>query len=176
MDKASSSASTRVKCKTQSSSRRRQPNTMVCFRLPGGVSEFLKENVSNVSLTCRNLVFDFVERLPNYWKVEEFRLEVEVARFIDELEDLHKWQNAVLKHGSYAEAYLKKLKGGLVVDRKPFNLREPAPEVKAEEKKLVEKIVALREAIAAELIEKLNRLVELKRTRLTTCKKEVKPE
>jgi len=42
--------------------------------------------------------------------VEEFRLEVEVARLIDELEDLHKWQNVVLKHGSYAEAYLEKLK------------------------------------------------------------------
>jgi hypothetical protein len=166
LDKATSSASTRVKRYTQSSSRRRQPNTMVCFRLPHSVLDFLQENVPNVSGTCRKLVFDYVEQLPGYWIVEEFRLEVEVARLIDELEDLHRWQNAVLKHGSYAEAYLQKLKGGIVQDRKPFNVREPAPEVKVEEKKLVEKIVALREAIAVELTEKLNRLVELKGGRI----------
>lgn len=176
MDKATASASTRVKRYTQSSSRRGQPNSMVCFRLPVGVSEFLRENVPSVSGTCRSLVFDFVERLPGYWNIEEFKLEVEVARLIDELQDLHRWQNAVLKHGSYAEAYLKKLKGGLVIDRKPYHVREPPPEVKSEEKKLVEKIVALREAIAIELTEKLNRLVELKKTRLNTCRKGVKEE
>lgn len=171
MDKATASASTSVKRYTQSSSRRRQPIRMVCFRLPVSVHDFLHENVSNVSGTCRSLVFDFVERLPGYWLVEEFRLEVEVARLIDELENLHKWQNAVLKHGSYAEAYLEKLKGGRIVDRKPFYVREPAPEVKTEEKNLVEKIVALREAIAVELTEKLNRLVELKKTRLNTAER-----
>jgi len=136
--------------------------TMISFRLPLNLIEFLKGEVPNLSDYCRKVIFDSVERLPNYQRIEEFRLSVEVERLIEELGSLHRWQNAVLTHGSYAEAYLKKLKGGQVNDFKPHWQREPPPEVKADEKRLVEKVVALREVYAHELAEKVARLVELK--------------
>jgi hypothetical protein len=139
--------------------------TMVSFRLPLNLIEFLRENVPNISEYCRRVVFDSVERLPNYQKIEEFRLSVEVERLIEELDGLQRWSNAVLKHGSYAQAYLKKLKGGQVNDFKPHFQKEPPPEVKADEKRLVEKIVALREVYAHDLAEKVARLVELKSSR-----------
>lgn len=137
---------------------------MVCFRLPRGVLDFLHDNVANVSAECRKLVFDHVEQLPGYWQVEEFRLEVEVARLIDELNSVHRWQNAVLKHGSYAEAYLNELRGGVVLDRNPFYVRKPRPDVKPEELQVVKEIVDYREALAKQLAEKLKRLMVLKKS------------
>ncbi|MEM2439958.1 MAG: hypothetical protein QW493_01925 [Candidatus Bathyarchaeia archaeon] len=67
-----------------------------------------------------------------------------------------------MKHGSYAEAYLKQLKGGVVYDRKPYYSAKPLPEVKPEERRTVEAIIEYREMLAKQLVEKLNRLIELK--------------
>jgi len=49
-------------------------------------------------------------------------------------------------------------------------VREPRPDVKPEEKELVEKIVVLREDLAKQLMQKLNRLVELKKSRVNSRK------
>jgi len=135
---------------------------IVGFRLPVEVYVLLKECVPNVSEFLRKLVLDALEKLPVYLEMEEFRLELEVARLTAELEKVHRWQKLVLKHGSYAEAYLQKLKGGFVRDRKPHFLPEPPPFVKPEELVTVSDIVKYREALAKRLVQLLNRLMELK--------------
>lgn len=110
----------------------------VSFRLPVEVYVLLRRSVPNVSGFLRRLVLDALERLPVYFEMEEFRLEVEVARLTEELEKVHRWQRLVLKHGSYAEAYLQELKGGVVRDRKPHFLPKPPPFVRPEELVTVE--------------------------------------
>ena len=134
----------------------------VSFRLPVEVAVLLREHVSNVSEFLRGLVFEALEKLPIYFEMEEFRLELEVAYLTEELEKVHRWQKLVLKHGSYAEAYLQKLKGGIVRDRKPHFLPEPPPFVKPEELVTVSDIVKYRESLAERLVQLLNRLMELK--------------
>ena len=135
---------------------------IVGFRLPEEVYVLLKECVPNVSGFLRKLVFDALERLHVYFVMEEFQIEIEVACLTEELEKVHRWQKLVLKHGSYAEAYLQKLKGGIVRDRKPHFLPEPPPFVKPEELVTVSDIVKYREALAKRLVQLLNRLMELK--------------
>ena len=134
----------------------------VSFRLPVEVAVLLREHVPNVSLFLRRLVYSELEKLPVYFEMEEFWLELEVCQLADELEKVHYWQKLVLKHGSYAEAYLQKLKGGFVRDRKPHFLPEPPPFVKPEELVTVSDIVKYREALAKRLVQLLNRLMELK--------------
>jgi uncharacterized protein (UPF0218 family) len=68
----------------------------------------------------------------------------------------------LLKHGSYAEAYWRKVRGGVVQDRRPFNVRNPPAEIKPEELKTVKQIVEYREKLATDLNTKLKRLIELK--------------
>ena len=137
----------------------------VSFRLPVEVAVLLKRSVPNVSGFLRRLVFEALERLPVVFEMEEFRLEIEVARLIEELEKVHRWQRLVLKHGSYAEAYLQELKGGVVRDRKPYFLSKPPPFVKPEELVTVSDIVKYREKLAAQLVQLLNRLMKLKLSR-----------
>lgn len=167
---STSSSSKHVIRNTHSSRRSRAFTASVSVRLPVEVAELLRKSVPNVSGFVRKVVVEGLECLPVWFEVEEFRLEVEAAQLMRELQILHRYQKNVLKHGSYAEAYLKQLKGGLVVDRRPFHVREPRPDVKPEEKELVEKIVALREALAKQLLQKLNRLVELKKSRVISRK------
>ena len=81
------------------------------------------------------------------------------------IENVHRWQKLVLKHGSYAGAYLQKLKGGIVRDRKPHFLPEPPPFIKQEELVIVSNIVEYREKLAKQLVELLDRLMELKMSR-----------
>jgi hypothetical protein len=126
----------------------------------------LRENAVNVSGLLRRLVYEFLEKLPSYLEMEEFRLELEVARLSEELERVHRLQRQILKHGSYAEAYLKELRGGLVVDRQPFYVQKPRPEVKPEELLTVQAIVEYREALAKQLVRKVNRLLQLKKANL----------
>lgn len=157
----SSSASKSVRRPTLS--RRRSGRAQkVSFRLPVEVAVLLREHVPNVSKFLRGLVFSALGKLPVHLEMEEFWLELEVTRLTDELEKVHRWQKLVLKHGSYAEAYLQKLKGGIVRDRKPHFLPEPPPFVKPEELVTVSDIVKYREALAKRLVQLLNRLMELK--------------
>jgi len=149
-----------------SSGRGRPPSRFVGFRLPLPLYGLLKEHVGNVSGLLRRLVVEFLERLPSYLEIEEFRLELEVERLGLELERVHRWQKLVLKHGSYAEAYLQELKGGLVYDRRTYYTVKPRPEVKVEEKLTVQSIIEYREALAKQLVEKLNRLITLKKANL----------
>jgi len=151
---------------TSSSRRSRPPSKLVAFRLSVVVYELLRENAVNVSELLRRLVFEFLERLPSYLQMEEFRLEVEVARLSEELEKVHRWQRLVLKHGSYAEAYLQELKGGIVWDRKPHYLQKLKPKIKPEELFAVSNIVEYREALNKQLVKKLNRLIQLKKSNL----------
>lgn len=148
------------------SGRGRQPSRFVGFRLPLPLFGLLKMHAPNVSGLLRRLVVEFLERLPSYLEIEEFRLELEVERLGLELERVHRWQKLVLKHGSYAQAYLQELKGGVVYDRRPFYTAKPKPEVKVEEKLTVQGIVEYREALAKQLVEKLNRLITLKKANL----------
>lgn len=150
---------------------------MVSFRLPDGIYGVLKKSVPNVSGFIRELTYEALQRLPVVLEMEEYRLEVEVARISEELEKVHRWQKLLLKHGSYAEAYLEKLKGGIVVDRSPFYVREPPPSVKPEELVTVSDIVKYREKLAKQLVGLLNRLMELKSARsrdTETTEKEVR--
>jgi hypothetical protein len=165
MKEASTSSSSKSVIRNTHLRRRRGRAKTVSFRLPVEVFVLLRECVPNVSGFLRKLVFDALERLPVYFEMEEFRLEVEVACLTDELEKVHRWQKLVLKHGSYAEAYLQKLKGGIVRDRKPHFLPEPPPFVKPEELVTVSDIVKYREALAKRLVQLLNRLMELKMSR-----------
>ena len=131
----------------------------------------LRENVPNVSALLRRLVVEFLERLPSYLEMEEFRLELEVARIGEELERVHRLQRLILKHGSYAEAYLKELKGGIVWDRKPhYLLKGVRPELKPEELLTVSSIVEYREALAKLLVEKTNRLIKIKKSKIKNLK------
>jgi len=136
--------------------------TTVCFKLNVDVYRLLKVNVSNMSEFFRQIVYEAVEKLPVYLSMEEFQLEIEIARLADELTKVHNWQIKVLKHGSYAEAYLQKLKGGWVQDRKPFFQRDPPPFIRPEELLVVEDIVKYREKLAKQLVLKLNRVMQLK--------------
>ena len=147
----------------------------VSFHLSSDVYRLLKSSVPNVSGFLRKVVYEAVERLPVYFSMEEFQLEVEIARLTDELQKVHRWQSLLLKHGSYAQAYLEKLKGGWVQDRKPFYEREPPPFVKASEIITVEKIVEYREKLAKLLVVKLNRVIELKMSRSQACDRNKSP-
>lgn len=60
--------------------------------MPSGVFAVLKDSVPNVSGFVRRLVLDGLERLPVLFEMEEYRLEVEVARLTEELEKVHRWQ------------------------------------------------------------------------------------
>jgi len=151
-----------VRRMTQSSGRGRAYTTRVSFRVSVDVYRLLKGSVPNVSGFVRKVVYEAVQRLPVYYSMEEFQLEVEIARLADELGKVHRWQSLLLKHGSYAEAYLQKLKGGIVRDRKPHYLPEPPPFVKPEELLVVEDIVKYREKLAKQLVDKLNRVMQLK--------------
>ena len=168
----SPSASKNVKRLTLSSSGRgRPPSRFVGFRLPLPLWELLRRSVPNVSALLRRLVIDFLERLPGYLELEEFRLELEVARIGEELERVHRLQRLILKHGSYAEAYLQELKGGIVWDRKPHYLPKGVrPELKPEELLTVSDIVQYREALAKLLVEKTARLIQLKKSKLKNLK------
>ena len=163
--KASPSSSSKSVLRNTISSRRSRALATVSFRLPVGVYGLLRGCVPNVSGFLRGLVYSSLERLPVYLEFEEVKLEVEVTRLTEELEKVHRWQKLLLKHGSYAEAYLEKLKGGIVVDRKPFHVREPPPFVKPEELVTVSDIVKYREKLAKRLVGLLNRLMELKLSR-----------
>lgn len=163
--KASASSSSKRVLRNTPSSGSRRALTTVSFRLPIGVYRVLKESVPNVSGFIRGLTYDALERLPVVFEMEEYRLEVDVARLTEELEKVHRWQKLLLKHGSYAEAYLEKLKGGIVVDRSPYHVREPPPFVKPEELVTVSDIVKYREELAKQLVGLLNRLMALKMSR-----------
>jgi len=168
----SPSASKSVKRLTVSSSGRgRPPSRFVGFRLPLPLYRLLKEHVPNVSALLRRLVVEFLEKLPSYLELEEFRLELEVAELGMELERVHRLQRLILKHGSYAEAYLQELKGGIVWDRKPHYLPKGVrPEIKPQELLTVQDIVEYREALAKLLVEKTARLIQLKKSKLKNLK------
>ncbi|MCK4478863.1 hypothetical protein KAU88_10135 [Candidatus Bathyarchaeota archaeon] len=176
VDKTSPSPSSKSVLRNTHSSRRSRALTTVSFRLPFWVHVLLKENVLNVSGFLRSVVYSSLEELPVYLEFEEVKLEVEVTRLTEELEKVHRWQKLLLKHGSYAEAYLEELKGGLVRDRKPFYLPRPPPSVKPEELVTVSDIVKYREKLAKRLVGLLNRLMELKlsKPRDAQNKKEVR--
>jgi hypothetical protein len=160
----STSASNRVVQSTNRSSRRGSLyGVKVQFRLDSRVYGVLRRAVPNLSEYMRKLVYDASKNLPSHCECEEVRLEVEVAQLVEELHRFHGYSKALLKHGSYAQAYLLSLKGGRVVDTKPFFQREVPPEVSKVELKTVESVVEYRELLAARLNEKLKRLVELKK-------------
>ena len=165
VDKATTSSSSKSVLRNTLSSRRSRALTTVSFRLPVGVHVLLKENVPNVSGFLRSVVYSSLKKLPVYLEFEEVKLEVEVTRVTEELEKVHRWQKLLLKHGSYAEAYLEKLKGGKVTDRSPFYLPKPPPSIKPEELVTVSDIVKYREKLAKQLVGLLNRLMELKLSR-----------
>lgn len=97
---------------------------------------------------------------------EVLRLEAEVDLLIRDLDRVHGVQKAVLRHGSYAGAYVKELKGldvrRVVLDVPPYNQRRERPEITEGERKLVEDMVVYRETVSEELREKVGRLMELK--------------
>ena len=165
----SPSASESVRRLTPKRSRGR--SARISFRVPFAVYELLRRSVPNVSALLRRLVVEFLEKLPSYLELEEFRLELEVARIGEELERVHRLQRLMLKHGSYAEAYLQELKGGIVWDRKPHYLPKGLrPELKPEELLTVSDIVEYREALAKLLVEKTSRLIQLKKSKLKNLK------
>jgi len=73
----------------------------------------------------------------------------------------------LLKHGSYAQAYLWEVKGqGVMLDCKPFYVKPGQryrPPAKPEEILTVEELVQLRERLSLQLNQLLRRLIELKK-------------
>lgn len=163
--KTSSSASESVIRNTHSS--RRSSSATITFRVPVVVRDVLRGGVPNVSVFLRRLVLDALEKLPVHVEFEELRLELEVCVLRDELEKLQRWGSLLLEHGSYAEAYLSEVKGGVVFDRKPFYYsRTPRrPAAKPEEIATVSDLVELREWLSKDLNRVLQRLVKLKKAR-----------
>ncbi|MCD6240988.1 hypothetical protein J7K27_05670 [Candidatus Bathyarchaeota archaeon] len=156
---------------TSRSSRGRRQTVKVQFRLSRELYGLLRRSVPNVSALLRRLVIEFLEKLPSYLELEEFRLELEVARIGEELERVHRLQRLILKHGSYAEAYLQELRGGIIWDRKPHYLPKGLrPELKPEELLTVSDIVEYREALAKLLVEKTARLIQIKKSKLKNLK------
>lgn len=164
-NKATSSSSKSVKRLTLYRSGSRSVH--IGFRVPMVVRDVLRGCVPNVSVFLRRLVLDALEKLPVHGEFEELRLELKVACLEDELGKLHRWGSLLLKHGSYAKAYLDEVKGGVVFDRKPYYYSRPPrrPPAKPEEIVTVSDLVELREKLSMELNRVLRRLVELKRAR-----------
>jgi hypothetical protein len=169
---STSASSNRVLRSTQSSSRRRsQYGVKVQFRIDGSVYRVLRKAVPNLSEYMRKLVYDAARKLPSYIENEEIRLEVEVAQLVEELHRFHSYSKALLKHGSYAQAYLQSLKGGRVIDTKPYYQRDVPPEVSKIELKTVESVVEYRELLA----EKKKKLAEEEQNEGTNGKQANEP-
>lgn len=97
---------------------------------------------------------------------EGLRLEAEVDLLVQSLDRVHREQKALLRHGSYVSAYLKELKGldvrRLVTDLPPYNVKLDRPALTKRELELIEKMVIFRRAVAEELYEKLDQLMNLR--------------
>jgi len=167
--RASPSASESVIRMTPKRSRGR--SARINFRVPFVVYRVLRGSVPNLSAFLRGLVFEALERLPTWLRLEEFRLEVEVAQLCEELEKLQRWGAMLLKHGSYAKAYLDEVKGqGVILDRKPFYLQPGQhyrPPAKPEEILTLEELVKLREKLSIQLNQLLRRLIQLKKAQVS---------
>lgn len=100
---------------------------------------------------------------------EVLRLGAEIDAVRADLDRMHRLQSSLLKHGSYASAYLDELVGvdakRIVVDLPPYNRRRERPEISEDEMAVVVKIVGYREGRIKELLGKLDKLVELKAKR-----------
>jgi len=77
----------------------------------------------------------------------------------------------LIKHGSYAKAYLDEVKGqGVILDRKPFYLQPGQhyrPPAKPEEILTLEELVKLREKLSIQLNQLLRRLIQLKKAQVS---------
>ena len=97
---------------------------------------------------------------------EGLRLEAEIDILVQRLDRVHQEGKALLRHGTYAGAYMKELRGlnvrRLVVDLPPHNVKMERPALTEKELALVEKMVVFRRVIAGELWVKLNRLMDLR--------------
>jgi len=126
--------------------------------LRGGVKGF------NVNRFWNDAALAYVAELDG--AEEELRLEAEIDILIQSLDRVHRDQKAVLRHGSYALAYMKELKGldvkRYVTDAPPYNAKHERPSLTAKELELVEKMVIYRRALAEELHEKLDKRMDLR--------------
>ena len=155
---------------TSSSRRGRQPSRLVVFRLPVGVYRLLRENVGNLSEFLRCCVYEKLQSLPFWFECEEFRLRMEIAELERLMEDLKRRGTMLLKHGSYCEDYVRKVKGQLIVfDRKPyFTIGEkPRPPAKPEEIATIEELAELRENLSKIYNRKVKRLIQLEKARIS---------
>ncbi|MCS7115724.1 MAG: hypothetical protein N0A00_10100 [Candidatus Bathyarchaeota archaeon] len=143
------------------SSKHRNKTLTVSIRLPVWLYEELKaKGTSNISGFIRTLL----ARQLNVGSSEEERLEAELNELEAEMEKLQKYHSTLLKHGSYAQDYLEKLKDGNIVTHNPFKYSKPGQiPLSREEQKLVEETIKLREELSKVYAEKLRKLLELKR-------------
>lgn len=97
---------------------------------------------------------------------EGLRLEAQVDILVQRLDRVHREQKSLLRHGSYAIAYGKELRGlnvrRLVTDAPPYNVKLERPALTEKEIVLVEKMIVFRRATAEELYECMDRLMDIR--------------
>jgi len=171
--RSASSASKGVSRDTPpSSSGRRQPRRtrFVSFRLPVEVVELLRLHVPNLSEFLRSAVYEKLQSLSFWLECEEFRLRMEIAELERLMEELKRRGTMLLKHGSYLEDYVRRVKGQLVVfDRRPYFMagEKPRPPAKPEEIATIEELAMLREKLSQVYNQKVRRLIQLEKARIS---------
>lgn len=97
---------------------------------------------------------------------EGLKLEAQVDILVQRLDRVHREQKALLKHGSYAVAYAKELRGlnvkRLVIDVPPYNVSRERPALTEKEIGLIERMIVWRRAIAEELWDALSQLMDIR--------------
>lgn len=123
-----------------------------------GVEGFNFNRFLNESLLAYIAALDGVD--------EALQLEAQIDILVQRLDRVHREQKSLLRHGSYVIAYGKELKGlnvkRLVTDSPPYNLRLERPALTEKELVLVEKMIIFRRAVAEELYERMDRLMDLR--------------
>ena len=155
-----------------SSSGRRQPRRtrFVSFRLPVEVVELLRLHVPNLSEFLRCCVYEKLQSLPFWLECEELRLRMELDMLERLMEDLKRKGTMLLKHGSYCEDYVRKVKGQFVVfDHKPYSTahEKPRPPAKPEEIATAEELAELRQKLSQIYNQKVRRLIQLEKARIS---------
>lgn len=136
----------------------------ISIRIPAWLYDKLKrKGVLNISQFIRKLVEREIEGELD----EEERLEADLNDLKVEMERLQEYHSTLLKHGSYAQNYLEKLKDGNIVSHRPFYYsKHSQPTLSGNEQALVTETIRLREQLAKIYAEKLQRLLELKKARI----------
>ena len=95
---------------------------------------------------------------------------MEIAELERLMEELKRRGTMLLKHGSYCQDYVRRVKGQLVVfDRRPYFMagEKPRPLAKPSEIATIEELAMLREKLSQVYNQKVRRLIQLEKARIS---------